>query len=306
VNWLTKTINYLRSYFYQKDIKSYLPFLLSLLLHLIFLFVQFEKAGLDKVVKKNKTEKIRLILKDSKKKQIVNSEKSKLKAIPKENIFLGKKTQVHDRQTKAKIVKSFNEGGKGVKNGLKGVQGKKALKKPKKVSKSKTKLPTLSDLNAIQDIEIEKYIKPSKAAAKGHKAGNENKKGLSSNNDYLENVPLGDFTKLNTTEFKFYGFYFRIRQQLEQHWGSLLQEKAKVLYKKRRRIASDAKITSLKVTIDSKGNIIGVILKSTSGIQELDDAAIESFNKAGPFPNPPKGMLVDGKAIIEWGFVVKG
>jgi outer membrane biosynthesis protein TonB len=43
----------------------------------------------------------------------------------------------------------------------------------------------------------------------------------------------------------------------------------------------------------------------TSGIKELDDAAIESFNDAGPFPNPPKGLVVDGKVTIEWGFVVK-
>jgi protein TonB len=66
------------------------------------------------------------------------------------------------------------------------------------------------------------------------------------------------------------------------------------------------KITSLLVTIDAKGNITKVLLKSTSGINELDEAAIESFNKAGPFPNPPSGMLINGEATIEWGFVVRG
>ncbi len=279
---------------------------MSLLLHVIFLFVHFEKKALDqKFAEKKEIQKIRLVLKDNKKKQVVNSEESKIKKIPEDTKFLGKKSQVHDRQTKAKIVKSFNEGGRGIEKALKGKKSQQASK-PKKVSKAKSKMPTLSDLNAVQDLQMKKYTKPSQSAAQGHKNGNEQKEGLASNNDYLEEVPLGDFTKLNTTEFKFYGFYFRIRQQLEQHWGSLLQDKAKILYKKRRRIASDAKITSLKVTIDSKGNIVGVHLKSTSGVQELDDAAIESFNKAGPFPNPPKGMLVNGRAIIEWGFVVKG
>jgi len=43
----------------------------------------------------------------------------------------------------------------------------------------------------------------------------------------------------------------------------------------------------------------------TSGIKELDDAAIESFNEAGPFPNPPKGMIRNGRVTLEWGFVVK-
>jgi len=41
-------------------------------------------------------------------------------------------------------------------------------------------------------------------------------------------------------------------------------------------------------------------------VKELDDAAIESFNKAGPFPNPPKDLISNsGTAIIKWGFVVK-
>ena len=58
--------------------------------------------------------------------------------------------------------------------------------------------------------------------------------------------------------------------------------------------------------MDSKGNIVDILIKSTSGIQELDEAAMESFNKAGPFPNPPSGMVKNGFATLEWGFVVKG
>jgi protein TonB len=48
-----------------------------------------------------------------------------------------------------------------------------------------------------------------------------------------------------------------------------------------------------------------VLILSSSGQQELDSAAVESFNKSGPFPNPPKGMLKNGVAVLEWGFVVK-
>ena len=70
--------------------------------------------------------------------------------------------------------------------------------------------------------------------------------------------------------------------------------------------ARENKVTSLTVTINKKGEIIEVFLKSRSGIKELDEAAIESFNKAGPFPNPPKGFVKNGQAKIEWGFVVKG
>lgn len=69
--------------------------------------------------------------------------------------------------------------------------------------------------------------------------------------------------------------------------------------------ASEDLITSLQITLNEKGQIIGVKILGTSGVKELDDAAIESFNQAGPFPNPPKDLLVNGKAVIEWGFVVK-
>ena len=65
------------------------------------------------------------------------------------------------------------------------------------------------------------------------------------------------------------------------------------------------RVTALVVVIDHLGNIVRVRLKSTSGVKELDDAAVESFNKAEPFPNPPHEMLKQGHAEIEWGFVVK-
>jgi TonB family protein len=110
----------------------------------------------------------------------------------------------------------------------------------------------------------------------------------------------------NTTEFKYYGFYHRIRQKLEQYWGSTIQSKAKNLYKSGRRLpASENLITAITVTLDDRGNILDIKIDGTSGIRELDQAAIESFNKAGPFPNPPKGLLVGGRAVIQWGFVVK-
>ena len=71
-------------------------------------------------------------------------------------------------------------------------------------------------------------------------------------------------------------------------------------------IASDGdSVTSLRVSLDDKGSIIKVEIKSTSGVREFDDAAVESFNKAGPFPNPPSGMIKNGLAVVEWGFVVK-
>ena len=54
----------------------------------------------------------------------------------------------------------------------------------------------------------------------------------------------------------------------------------------------------MKVTV-KKVDVANIIVSGT-----LDAAAIDSFNQAGPFPNPPKGMIRGGKAVVEWGFVV--
>jgi TonB family protein len=129
---------------------------------------------------------------------------------------------------------------------------------------------------------------------------------VASNNDYLENIKLGNLTQLNTQEFEFYSFYNRIKQKLEQHWGEDLKKTAQRMMAKGVAPEKGAtKITSLIVTIDEKGSIVQLRVKDSSGIQDLDHAAIEAFNKAGPFPNPPKKLVQRGQATIEWGFVVK-
>ena len=166
---------------------------------------------------------------------------------------------------------------------------------------------SLSNIGAVNlntDLNPEKTI--TKSDSLGSEAGSTTERGLASTTDYVENIPLGDVSSLNTTENKFYGFYHRIKLKLEQHWGSTIRDRARRLYKKGGRLpASDSLITSLTIVLSDKGQIIDIKIEGTSGIRELDQAAIESFNKAGPFPNPPKGLLVDGRAVISWGFVVK-
>ncbi len=255
--------------------------------------------------------------KSGKIKQIVTTENTGKK---KENDsrFLSEKTQTYDRQTVSKRIGVFKETGKGIKKGVKKLtQAKKNTKVTKKVAKSQKKKGVIKRTKKISfnDLALgsetpkreKKAEMKRKLAALGLKSGREGLLGLSQNNDFIEDVPLGDVTNLNTVEYKYYGFYHRIKQKLEQYWGNSLRKKAESLYKQGRRIpASENRITSLTITMDNGGNIVDIKINSTSGVRELDDAAIESFKKAGPFPNPPKGMMKDGHAQIEWGFVVKG
>ena len=242
-------------------------------------------------------------LKRSKKHQIVDSEKTAPTQEPVDTRFLSEQTQRVDRQSIAKSVDPFKKAGKGQEDGhLTGNQdptsGEKKKSK-KELLKSKKNI-SLSDLAPSVN-------KASSNAALGEKFGEENKTGRASTNDYIDDVPLGDMTKLNTVEFKYYGFYHRIKQKLEQYWGHAVRKEVIKLLKKGRRPASmrTKNVTSLAIILNSKGSIIDIKVKTASGIRELDEAAIESFNKAGPFPNPPEGMIKNGTARIEWGFIVK-
>lgn len=215
---------------------------------------------------------------DFTKKQIVQSEDLKSDSAPKETHFLSNKTRSFERESVARKVDVFKS------SGAKGESGQKKI--------------SLSDLGAFN-----KNHNPLKSTA--HDSSDQ-KRGESSTNDFVEKIPLGDLTYLTTVEYKYYGFYHRIRQKLEQFWGRSIQEKAQSFMQQGRRVASDENlITSIEVTLDTSGHIVGISVKGSSGVKELDDAALDSFNQAGPFPNPPKELVQNGEVKIEWGFVVK-
>jgi protein TonB len=241
------------------------------------------------------------------KKQIVQSEDPVSKEKPKDSAFLSDKDRSFDRETMARKIDTFKKAGKGTPS--EETPGEKKSK-VSKAKPSKDKI-ALSDLGAFAKghdplKEEAKKIAKSGGPRAGTKSGEAQKPGVSSTNDFVDTGPLGDLTALNTVEYKYYGFYHRIRQKLEQFWGRSIQEKAESIMKAGRKVASDENlITGLIVTLNDGGEIIDIEVKSASGVKELDEAAVESFNEAGPFPNPPRGMVQNGHVKIEWGFVVK-
>lgn len=261
-------------------------------------------------------------IKESMNKQIVANETNGRNEKPVNSRFMGEKDQTFDRQTMAATNGAFKEAGMGKKEGSASSLSqleptvKKTAKTPPKAPKKEL---TLGDLGGFKISEVQKMQEEEsldelakkvsaqkQSAALGVEKGKVGTNGLAQNSDFVEEIPLGDMTNLNTTEFKYYGFYHRIRQKLEQHWGSSIKDKARNLYRSGRRMpASENLITSVTVTLNDHGQIVDMQIEGTSGVRELDQAAIDSFNKAGPFPNPPKGLLVGGRATIQWGFVVK-
>jgi len=213
--------------------------------------------------------------------------------------YFGKKKNTFARQTRARKSAAFNEGGKGgIKSAKKKTQAKKANKRKK-----------VKNIN-FGNLAPQKFVKQKNGEEKknsGAKAGVGSGKasGIASSFDSLsKDIPLGDFNKVNTQEHIYFSFYERIKKRLEVYWGENIQSTVDKFYVGGRSIASVKKITALEVTMDDNGEIVHISLKTTSGYKELDSAAIDAFNKAGPFPNPPKQLVKNGKAKIKWGFEV--
>ncbi|MBL7664183.1 MAG: energy transducer TonB [Bacteriovoracaceae bacterium] len=285
-----------------------LAILLTLLLHFSILFFKVGTAIHNHITQQDEEQVIKIKLNNMPqvKSQIVETIKTSQDAEPQDSRFLSEKNNKAQRQTVAKVVDKFNVGGKGIETAKEEVDSQATQSKNKE--KNKEKEISLKDLRVKNALAaLNEFQKPTPASArKGSKTANNKNKGLSSSNDFIEDIPLGDFTILNTTEYKFYGFYHRIKQKLEQFWGQSIQEKVSNIYKSGRRLpAGENHMTGLIIKLNSQGQIIAVKIKNTSGVRELDDAAVDSFNKAGPFPNPPKEMVKSGFAVIEWGFVVK-
>jgi TonB family protein len=79
------------------------------------------------------------------------------------------------------------------------------------------------------------------------------------------------------------------------------------LYRGGRQLAGDMDHTTrVLVTLNKAGEIVRVDLVEESGTRVLDDAAVRAFNQAGPFPNPPQGIVDrNGQIQIRWEFVLK-
>ncbi|PIS10865.1 MAG: energy transducer TonB [Bdellovibrio sp. CG10_big_fil_rev_8_21_14_0_10_47_8] len=125
--------------------------------------------------------------------------------------------------------------------------------------------------------------------------------------DYLKDVEKGSETLLSSREFVYHTFYSRIRRQLNQFWIGKVRDKLAKIVKEGRSIAStEDHVTKLLITLDRKGLLMKVQVVSDSGVRDLDDAAIEAFKEAAPFPNPPNGIVdPDGTIKIRWDFVLE-
>jgi TonB family protein len=119
--------------------------------------------------------------------------------------------------------------------------------------------------------------------------------------DHLDDVDDGDETSLNAKRWVYASFFNRLKRSVAQNW-----EPAAVW---RRHDPSGSvygfksRVTQLRVSLDGKGRLSGKpVVTQASGVDVLDDEAVRAFEAAGPFPNPPDGLVQDGVITFEFSF----
>lgn len=230
--------------------------------------------------------------------QIVEQQEQLNDETPEDAKFMSAHNQRVVKETRAKDSGDFrNTSGQG-ENQQPSKQDLSAQQKPTQDKKiSRGSLPTLSDL------------RPKFNPATNRDVHVDNGTGgpSSQTNDYLKDTETSLQTLLNTREFVYYTYYQRIRSQIRQYWEPSIRAKVKKIFAQGRTIASERDhITRLVILLDKNGVLLGVQVLGESGVKDLDDAAVEAFRAAEPFPNPPKGIVEkDGTIKINWDFILE-
>ncbi|MGZ3741656.1 MAG: energy transducer TonB family protein, partial [Bdellovibrionota bacterium] len=236
------------------------------------------------------------------KRQIVETETSADQVKPKDADYLGEHDQAVDKQTKARQVDIFRKGGVQSKAGS-GGKPQIALKDLAPPSSKPVSPPTQAEIDGMRAQEKQQLARQEHNAGGQESADNPG----SASNDFLENVKEGDRTLLNTKEFVYFSYYRRIREKLEVAWNSKLRSTMDTYMYGGRHLANDRNyITGVVVVLDRNGKITAVKVLQNSGARDLDDAAVGAFNEAGPFPDPPAGLVdKNGQIQIRWDFILQ-
>ncbi len=123
--------------------------------------------------------------------------------------------------------------------------------------------------------------------------------------DHVEGLPEGDGTFLNTKEFKYATFFFRVRDSVAGYWEDLAVSEYRRRDPTGNIYGGRDRATLLNIQLTREGRIGRIRVKETSGVRFLDDVAVKAFNLAEPFPNPPAGIAdEDGNIRFNFQFVV--
>ncbi len=117
-------------------------------------------------------------------------------------------------------------------------------------------------------------------------------------NDALD-VPAGDGTFLNTREFRYASFFNRIKKAVSAKWDPMGH-----LRTKRRNLGAVTRTTVMNITLRADGTLADLYVAQSSGLEELDLEAMNAFQRAAPFSNPPAALVQNGFIHFQFSFQV--
>lgn len=121
--------------------------------------------------------------------------------------------------------------------------------------------------------------------------------------DHVE-VEKGEATHLNTREYKYASFFNRVKRGVQQQWKAVDVHRRYDPYG--RVFGVRDRLTVVEVTLNADGSLDDLYVKQDSGVVFLDEAAVQAFRDAAPFPNPPEALLEDdGRIRFSFGFYLE-
>lgn len=252
--------------------------------------------------------------------EIAETEEAKNRKVDPNAKFLSDRNQIAEKQTKAKAVDDFRQKqGSGLKSEVTKANEMPVTGNPQEKQAAATKSEALTTDSRLEVMDpaqqqIEKSKKEAKAGIKRDwKTLSMKDLGVagdggqtSASDDKLDGVDTGERTILSTREYRYFSYYQRIKDLLRQYWKPNVETKLYHLWAKGQTVGEEELVTRLLVLLDSGGKILKISRVGSSGVADLDQAAIDAFHQAGPFPNPPKGIIEeDGFVRINWEFILK-
>jgi len=144
------------------------------------------------------------------------------------------------------------------------------------------------------------YLTPTKPAPAPASPANANATGRNASNCLPRATGAMRVPAQGTKERRFASFFTRVKRQIEERWHP-----AEVY---RRRDPTGAiyvrsnRLTLVRVQVKPDGHLANLSLERSSGLEFLDDEAIQSFRAAQPFPNPPAGLIDANDGLINFHF----
>ncbi len=112
-------------------------------------------------------------------------------------------------------------------------------------------------------------------------------------NDLLDER-RGEMVALNTNKYPYAGYMERIRRQVNYWWRQNLDNLPSSV-----RLSQSSYLTEVEVILNADGALEFIEVTKESSSDEVDDCVVRAFRLAGPFENPPEGLIQkDGRVYL--------